>query len=138
MRRLKEDLAYINEISAEEAAIVEAFFVDFLRVMMTLRGALEVDVSILQPELGDSERASVTPRGGLVVLRRDGNMESIDLTKPGNRDLFVTVIDNVLPKIVVLSAEIRDKIENRLKYLSKVTKELQKMASSLPERKGSS
>ena len=138
MRRLKEDLAYINEISAEEEAIVEAFFVDFLRVMTTLRGALEVDVSILPPELGDSERASVTPKGGLVVLHRDGNMESVDLTAQGNRDLFVTVIFNVLPKIVVLSAEIREKIENRLKYLSKVTKELQKMASSLPERKGSS
>jgi len=138
MRRLKEDLSYINEISAEEGAIVEAFFVDFLRVMTALRGALEVDVSILPLELGDSERASVTPRGGLVVLRRDGNMESIDLTKPGNKDLFVTVIDNVLPKIVVLSAQIRDKIENRLKYLSRVTEELQKMASSLPERKSSS
>jgi transposase-like protein len=135
MRGLKEDLAYINEISAEEGAIVEAFFVDFLRVMTTLRGALEVDVSVLPPELGDSERASVTPKGGLVVLRRDGNMESIDLTAPRNRDLFVTVIDNVLPKIVVLSAEIRDKIENRLKYLSRVTKELHKMASSLPGRR---
>jgi len=130
LRVLKEDVTFIGELSVEEASIIEAFFLDFLKITTAFDGTLQIDVSILPLELEEIERASVTTRGGLLILFTDGLIESIDLT----RDLLVAVIHNVLPKIAVLSTRNRVMIERRLKYLTTASKELQKMASSLPER----
>ncbi len=133
LRVLKEDVTFIGELSVEEASIIEAFFLDFLKITTAFDGTLQIDVSILPLELEEIERASVTTRGGLLILFTDGHIESIDLTKPDNRDLLVAVIHNVLPKIAVLSTRNRVMIERRLKYLTAASKELRKMASSLPD-----
>jgi len=134
LRVLKEDVTFIGELGAEEADIVEAFFLDFLKVTTAFNGAPQIDVSILPQELEEIERASVTARGGLLILFGDGHIESIDLTRPENRDLLVVVIHNALPKLAVLSTRNRVMIERRLKYLTAASRELQKMASSLPDR----
>ncbi len=130
---LKEDVTFIAELSLEEAGIVEAFFLDFLKVTTAFDGALEVDASILPQELEDIAKATVTPKGGLLILFEDGHIESIDLTKPENRGLLVVVIHNVLPKLAALSTRNRVMIERRLKYITTASNELQKMAGSLPE-----
>ena len=134
LRVLKEDVTFIGELGAEEADIVDAFFLDFLKITTAFDGEIQIDVSILPLELEEIERASVTARGGLLILFRDGHIESVDLTKTENRDLLVAVIHNALPKLAVLSTRNRVMIERRLKYLTAASKELQKMASSLPER----
>lgn len=134
LRVLKEDVTFIGELSAEEADIVDAFFLDFLKITTAFDGEIQIDVSILPLELEEIERASVTARGGLLILFRDGHIESIDLAKSENRDLLVAVIHNALPKIAILSTRNRVMIERRLKYLTTASRELQKMASSLPER----
>lgn len=130
LKRLKEDIGQIKEMSFEEGNIVRAFALAFLELMEPLAKSLPVDVSILPLELGFIERANVLPTGELVLLHRDGRMESIDLTEPEKRDLLVNVVSDVMPKFKALISDRRLRIEKRITFLSSVTKELQNIADS--------
>lgn len=131
LKRLREDVGQISELSSEEGNIVDAFSLSFLKLMGSLTKTLPVDVEVLPRKLGLIERANIIPKGELVVLRKDGQMESVDLTDQDNRDLLVTVVSNVLPKLKTLTVEKRRKIEERITFLSEVTKELQNIADSV-------
>ncbi|MBC8225170.1 hypothetical protein H8E65_11310 [Candidatus Bathyarchaeota archaeon] len=133
LRRLREDVGQISELSSEEGSIVAAFSLAFLKLMEPLTKALPVDAGVLPLELGAVEKANVLPKGDLVVLHRDGRMESVDLTDVENRDLLVTVVSDAMPRFNALVAQRRSKIENRINFLSSVTKELQSIADSLVE-----
>lgn len=130
LRRLREDVGQISELSAEEENIVAAFSLAFLKLMEPLTKALPVDVSVLPRELGLVERANVVPKGDLVLLYADGRMESVDLTERDNRDLLITVVSDVMPRFNNLISQRRDKIEERITFLSSVTRELQTIADS--------
>jgi hypothetical protein len=130
LRRLREDVGQISELSSEEENIVAAFALAFLKLMEPLTKALPVDTSILPRELGVVEKANVVPRGDLVILHSDGRMESLDLTYKDNRDLLITTVSDVMPRFNSLISQRRSKIEERITFLSSVTKELQTIADS--------
>ena len=131
LRRLREDVGQISELSAEEGNIVEAYALAFLKIMQPLTKTITVDPSILPREMGLVERANVIPQSELVILFDDGRMESFDLTALENRDLLVAVIGNAMPRFNDLIAQQRSKIEKRIAFLSDVTRELQTIADSL-------
>jgi hypothetical protein len=131
LKKLREDVGQIYEISSEEENIVIAFSLAFLKLMESLTRSLPVDVEILQGQLRNAERANILPKGELVVLFRDGRMESMDLKKPQNRDLLVDVVSDVLPNFNKLIGERRGRIEKRISFLADVTKELQNIAESV-------
>ena len=131
LRRLREDIGQISELSSEEENIVAAFALSFLKLMEPLTKALPVDVSVLPRELGFVEKANVVPKGGLVILYADGRMESLDLTDKDNRDLLIAVVSDVMPRFNSLISQRRIKIEKRITFLSSVTKELQTIADSI-------
>lgn len=133
LRRLREDVGQISELSSEEGSIVAAFSLAFLKLMEPLTKALPVDAGVLPPGLGAVEKANILPKGDLVVLYRDGRMESVDLTDVENRDLLITVVSDAVPRFNALVARRRSKIENRIAFLSSVTKELQSIADSLAD-----
>lgn len=131
LRRLREDIGQISELSSEEENIVAAFALSFLKLMEPLTKALPVDVSALPRELGFVEKANVVPKGDLVILYADGRMESLDLTDKDNRDLLIAVVSDVMPRFNSLISQRRSKIEKRITFLSSVTKELQTIADSI-------
>jgi hypothetical protein len=131
LRRLREDVGQISELSAEEGNIIEAYALAFLKIMQPLTKTITVDPSILPREMGLVERANVIPQSELVILFDDGRMESFDLTALENRDLLVAVIGNAMPRFNDLIAQQRSKIEKRIAFLSDVTRELQTIADSL-------
>ena len=131
LKKLREDVGQIYEVSSEEENIVIAFSLAFLKLMESLTRSLPVDVETLQGQLRNAERANILPKGELVVLLRDGRMESVDLLKPENRDLLVDVVSDVMPKFNDLIGERRGRIEKRISFLADVTKELQNIADSV-------
>ena len=131
LKELREDVGQIYEISSEEENIVIAFSLAFLKLMESLTRSLPVDVETLQGQLRNAERANILPKGELVVLFRDGRMESVDLINPENRDLLVDVVSDVMPKFNDLIGERRGRIEKRISFLADVTKELQNIADSV-------
>ena len=131
LRRLREDVGQISELSTEEENIVAAFALAFLKLMEPLTKALPVDVSVLPRELGLVERANVVPKGDLVLLYVDSRMESIDLTERDSRDILISVVSDVMPRFNNIISQRRSKIEKRITFLSSVTKELQTIADSI-------
>jgi hypothetical protein len=53
------------------------------------------------------------------------------LSEEKNRDLMIGVISDIVPKFKNLTVYQKRKIENRIKLLSSVTKEIQKSAEAL-------
>ena len=131
LKRLKEDVGQISELNSEEENVVNVFSLTFLRLLEPLTKALPVDVAVLPNELESVAKANVLPKGDLVVLFTDGRMESIDLTENENRDLLVTVISDVMPRLNDLISQRREKIERRITFLTEVTKELQTIVDSI-------
>ena len=130
LKRLRDDVGQISELSSEEGNLVRTFSLAFLKLMEPLAKNIPVDVEVLPRRLGRVERANIIPNGKLVLLHQNGRMESVDLVEVGNRDLLVTVVSDVLPKFKELVSERREKIEKRITFLSEITRELQNIADS--------
>lgn len=130
MRRLREEVIHITDLSAEEGNIVEAFSASFLSLMSPLTNTLPVDISILPVEMGEIEKANIMPKGELALLYRDGRMDSIDLKNPENRDLLVEVVRDVMPRFGTFLTRMRERIERRITFFSEVTRELQSLEES--------
>jgi hypothetical protein len=61
----------------------------------------------------------------------DGHLELKDLSEPKNRDLMMLVVGDVIPKFKSLTSAARRKVENRIKFMSTLTKEMQKSSDAL-------
>jgi hypothetical protein len=130
LKRLRDDVGQISELSSEEGNLVRTFSLAFLKLMEPLAKNIPVDVEVLPRRLGRVERANIIQNGKLVLLHQNGRMESVDLVEVGNRDLLVTVVSDVLPKFKELVSERKEKIEKRITFLSEITRELQNIAES--------
>jgi len=130
LREIREEVIEIAELSVEEGNIVRAFSAAFLGLMSPMTKALTVDVSILPDDMGDVEKANIMPKGELVLMYRDGRMDSLDLTMPENRDLMISVVRDVMPRFRAFVARMRERIERRIAFFSDVTKEFQILEES--------
>ena len=61
----------------------------------------------------------------------DGHLELKDLNEEKNRDLMTAIIEDVMPKFKNLTSQQKQKLENRIKLLSSITKEIQKSSEAL-------
>ncbi len=132
LKSTADDIGQISELTSEEKILVTQFFASFLKLMKPLTPSISVSQFALPPELSDAVQAHVDPTGHLVIEYPDGHVKLEDLSEEKNRDLMTTVIVDILPKFKTLTAAQKRKLENRMKLLSTVTKEIQKSADALP------
>lgn len=125
-----DDIGQITELTSEEKLLVAEFFKSILRLMQPLASAIPVNASILT-DVGKVVQAHVDPTGHLSLFFEDGRFELRDLAEEANRELMIVVAEDVLPKFKNLTSAQKRKVENRIKFLSSVTKELQKMSEAL-------
>lgn len=130
LKSASDDIGQITELTSEEKLIVAEFFKSFLRLMHPLASAVPVNTAAL-PGAAFVVQAHIDPTGHLAMLFGDGHMELKDLAEEGNRDLMIAVAADVLPKFKNLTAAQKRKVEERVEFLSSVTKELQKMSEAL-------
>jgi hypothetical protein len=131
LKSTADDIGQISELSSEEKILVAQFFSSLLKLMQPLASSIDVDQSALPAELGDVVQAHVEPTGHLVLMFEDGHLELKDLSEEKNRDLMTAVIGDVMPKFKNLTSKQKLKLENRIKLLSSVTKEIQKSSEAL-------
>lgn len=132
LKSTAEDIGQISELTSEEKILVTQFFSAFLKLSRPLTSSMTVSPSALPASLSDTINAYLDPTGHLAIQFSDGHMELKDLSSEINRDLMISVIYDVMPKFKILSSMHKRKIENRIKTLLSITKELQKSADSLP------
>jgi hypothetical protein len=131
LKSTADDIGQISELSSEERILVSQFFASFLKLMKPLTPSIAVSQLSLPTQLSDAVQAHVDPTGHLALLFTDGHLELKDLSEEKNRDLMISVISDILPKFKNMTAFQKRKIENRIKMLSSVTKEIQKSAEAL-------
>jgi hypothetical protein len=130
LKSVQDDVGQICELISEEKRFVATFFESLLKIMKPLAATMPVSPEALPEELGNVVQASMEPAGHLIVLYGDGRMELKNLSEEANRDLMISVIEDVMPKFKQLTTAHRQKIEDRIKFLSAVTKELQKISKA--------
>ena len=131
LKSVADDIGQISELSSEEKLLVAEFFKSLLKLMQPLTQALPVTSSVLLQDFGSVIQAYIDPTGHLALLFEDGKLELKNLMEEKNRDLMMTVVEDIVPKFKNLTSAEKRKIENRIKTLSSVTKEMQKISETL-------
>jgi len=99
--------------------------------MQPLASSIEVNQSALPAQVGEVSQAYVDPTGHLVLRYGDGHVELKDLSQERYRELMMAVVGDVVPKFKTLTSQQKRKLENRIKLLSSITKEIQKSSDAL-------
>ena len=133
-----DDIGQISELTSEERNLVAEFFKSMLKLMKPLAASITVATSCIAAGSGNLVQAQIDPTGHLAMFYLDGHLELRNLVEETNRDLMIEVIQDVLPKFKNLTSLHKRKIENRIKLLSTVTKEVQKASDALSATAGSS
>ena len=131
LKSMADDVGQISELASEEKLLVTEFFTSLLKLMQPLTTSMPVSTAALPAEVGNIVQAHIDPTGHLALLHEDGHMELKDLAEERNRDLMIIVIKDVMPKFKSLTSLQKSKIEKRIKFLSAVTNEIQKISGAL-------
>ena len=131
LKSTADDIGQISELSSEEKILVSQFFSSLLKLMQPLAPSISVTQLSLPSQFSDVVQAHLDPTGHLVLQFDDGHLELKNLSEEKNRDLMMAVVGDVVPKFKSLTSNQKRKLENRIKLLSTVTKEIQKSSDSL-------
>jgi hypothetical protein len=126
-----DDIGQISELTSEEKLLVAQFFSSLLKLMQPLAPSIAISTAVLPLEVGDVSQAHIDPSGHLALTFEDGHLELKDLSAAKNRDLMMAVVGDMVPKFKNLTSAAKRKVENRIKFLSSVTKEMQKNSDAL-------
>jgi hypothetical protein len=131
LKSIQDDIGQISELTSEEELLVTEFFASLLRLMQPFTQSIPVDTSILPAEMGAVIKSGLDATGQLTLLYEDGRMELKDLSDPTLRDLMIAVAEDVIPKFKQFPAAHKKRMENRIKFLSAITKEMQRISKAL-------
>jgi hypothetical protein len=131
LKSTADDIGQISELSSEEKILIVQFFSSLLKLMQPLAPSISVDQSALPAQLSDVVQAHVDPTGHLILQFEDGHIELKNLSEEKNRDILTLIVVDIMPKFKSLTSKQKRKLENRIKLLSNVTKEIQKSSDSL-------
>jgi hypothetical protein len=131
LKSTADDIGQISELSSEEKILVAQFFSSLLKLMQPLASSIAVDQLALPAQVGDVVQAHVDPTGHLLLQYQDGHVELRNLSEENNRELMMAVVGDVVPKFKSLTSQQKRKLENRIKLLSSITKEIQKSSEAL-------
>jgi hypothetical protein len=137
LKSVQDDIGQITELTSEEELLVAEFFSSLLKLMEPLASSISVSTKILPKEMQNAVQANLDATGQLALLYEDGRMELQNLSEKRHRDLMIIVIEDVTPKFKQLTDAQKRKVENRIKLLSLVTKEMQKISKALSSQSGS-
>jgi DNA-binding ferritin-like protein len=130
LKTVQEDIGQICELASEEKNYVTALLESLLKIMRPLKATIPISPAALHENSENIIQATVDPTGHLITLYKDGRMELKDLSEEANRDLLISVIKDAMPKFKQFTSAYRRRIENRIKFMSTVTKELQKISKA--------
>ena len=131
LRAVADDVGQISELTSEERLLVSEFFKALLRLMQPLSPGLSISIEALPADLGNIVNAHLDPTGHLALIYEDGHLELRNLSEEKNRELFMIVVQDAIPKFKQLTSVQKRKVESRIKFLSSITKDMQKVSTAL-------
>jgi len=130
---IREETGQVFELTTEEDMLVREFLTSLLKIIQPLAQALPVSTSVLPEEWGTVSQASLDLTGQLLLLYPDERMKLIDLTERRHRDLLLKITYDIMPTLKRLITLHRQRIEERVSFMSYITKELQKTAKAFSQ-----
>jgi len=127
---IRQETGQITELTSEENMLVQEFLTALRKTLEPLAQTLQVSTVVLPAEWGKVSQANLDLTGQLLVLYPNGEMKSMNLTELRHRELLFKIAHDIMPKLKRLITSHRQKIEKRIKFLSSITKELQKTANA--------
>ena len=127
---IREETGQVFELTTEENMLVREFLASLLKIIQPLAQALPVSTSVLPEEWGKVSQASLDLTGQLLLLYPDETMKIINLTEQRHRELLLKITYDIMPTLKRLITSHRQKIEERVSFMSYITKELQKTAKA--------
>jgi hypothetical protein len=131
LKSTADDIGQISELTSEEKILVGQFFTSLLKLMQPLASSIAVNPTALPSQIAGANKANIDPTGHLVLQFDDGRIELRNLSEEKYRDLMMVVVEDVVPKFKSLTSQQKKKLENRIKMLSSITKEIQKSSEAL-------
>jgi len=131
LKSTADDIGQISELSSEEKILVSQFFTSLHKLMQPLTPSIVVSQLALPAQFGDVTQAHLDPTGHLILQYTDGHVELKDLSQGNCRELMIAVVGDIVPKFKNLTSLQKKKLENRIKLLSSITKEVQKSSEAL-------
>ena len=98
LRELREALGRVSDLASEEDVTVESFLETLGSIPVTI-SRLPLEPSLLLDQLGPVEDARINAEGVLILTSPDGGIETVDLTSFENRDLLVSVLEDLVEKL---------------------------------------
>jgi hypothetical protein len=98
IRNVSVDVGHISSLLSDEEIVVGTL-IEALRELEQPLTRVPLDPGVLPVELGEADRAHVTPDGRIIVGYGDGGVGVIELSAEENRDLLVRTIDDMIPKL---------------------------------------
>jgi hypothetical protein len=98
IRNASADVGLISSLLLDEEIVVDTL-IEALRELEQPLTMVPLDTGVLPVELGEADRAHVTPDGRIIVGYIDGGVGVIELSVEENRDLLVKTIDDMIPKL---------------------------------------
>jgi len=98
IRNASADVGLISSLLSDEDIVVDTL-IEALRELEQPLTKVPLDPGVLPVELGEADRAHVTPDGRIIVGYGDGGIGVIELSAEENRDLLVRTIDDMMPKL---------------------------------------
>jgi len=129
LREIQENAGQISELTMEENMLVKEFFEAMLKILTPFAKNVEISVSSLPEEIrGKVSQARLDSTGYLALMYDDGKLELLNLYEQENRDVLVEISGVLLMKLRDVVNSYRKRVEKRVKFLSSITGELQKVA----------
>ena len=128
LKLAQANIGQISELKSEEETIVAEFLGSLSRLMEPVARNVSISREVFSGGAREVAQAVVDRSGQLVIQYSDGTVELKNLGDEGNRDLLVAVLEDLMPRFEQLFSASRQKIEERMKFLSSVAKETQKMS----------
>jgi hypothetical protein len=130
LKSVADDVGQISELSGEERLLVSQFLTSLFKLMQPLSTGMAVSTFLLPQENGNVTEAYIYPTGYLALAFEDGHTELKNLSDDQNRDLMMATMEDIMPKFKSLTSAKKRKIEGRIKFLTTVTRELQKISDT--------
>ena len=130
LKSVADDVGQITELSGEEKLLVSQFFTSLFKLMQPLTTGMAVSTFLLPQENGNVTKAHIYPTGYLALTFEDGHTELKNLSEEQNRDLMMATVEDIMPKFKSLTSAQKRKIEGRIKFLTTITRELQKISDT--------
>jgi len=134
LKSAQDDIGQISELSSEEKTLVAEFFTSLSQVMAPVAPSIRISTEKLSKFFSDVVQANVDQNGYLVILDAERKVELKDLREEKHRDLMISVLEDLLPRFKQLFSDQRQKIEERMKFITAAAKEVQKMSKALSDK----